>query len=38
VGMIEKTFLIFEENEYSKIFDNADFGYAQITVNRPLKV
>lgn len=37
VGMIEKTFLNFEENEYSKIFDNADFGYAQITVNRPLK-
>lgn len=37
VVMIEKTFLNFEENEYSKIFDNADFGYAQITVNRPLK-
>jgi len=37
VGMIEKTFLNFEENEYSKIFDNADFGYAQITVNRPLR-
>ena len=30
-------FLNFEENEYSKIFDNTDFGYAQITVNRPLK-
>ncbi|GAB1405935.1 hypothetical protein MASR1M74_31170 [Lentimicrobium sp.] len=37
VVMIEKTFLNFEDNEYSKIFDNADFGYAQITVNRPLK-
>ncbi|HCF63105.1 MAG TPA: SAM-dependent DNA methyltransferase [Chitinophagaceae bacterium] len=37
VAMIEKTFLNFEDNEYSKIFDNADFGYAQITVNRPLK-
>lgn len=37
VGMIEKTFLNFEENEFSKIFDNSDFGYAQITVNRPLK-
>lgn len=37
VNMIEKTFLNFEENEYSKIFDNVDFGYAQITVNRPLK-
>jgi type I restriction enzyme M protein len=37
LGMIEKTFLNFEESECSKIFDNADFGYAQITVNRPLK-
>ncbi len=37
VSMIEKTFLNYEENEFSKIFDNADFGYAQITVNRPLK-
>lgn len=37
VSSIEKTFLNFEENEYSKIFDNEDFGYAQITVNRPLK-
>lgn len=37
VAMIEKTFLNFEESEYSKIFENADFGYAQITVNRPLK-
>ena len=30
-------YLNFEDNEYSKIFDNADFGYAQITVNRALK-
>ncbi len=37
VAMIEKAFLNFKENEFSKIFDNADFGYAQITVNRPLK-
>lgn len=37
IAAIEKTFLNFEENEYSKIFDNEDFGYAQITVNRPLK-
>ncbi|WP_332912628.1 hypothetical protein [Algoriphagus boritolerans] len=28
-------YLDFEENEYSKIFDNKDFGYTQITVNRP---
>lgn len=27
----------FEENEQSKIFDNADFGYSTITVERPLK-
>lgn len=44
IEAIEKMFLNFEDlsaeqagNEYSKIFDNADFGYAQITVNRPLK-
>jgi type I restriction enzyme M protein len=37
VGMIENAFLNFEENEYSKIFYNSDFGYSQITVNRPLK-
>jgi type I restriction enzyme M protein len=37
IPVIEKMFLNFEENEYSKIFDNTDFGYAQITVNRPLK-
>lgn len=30
-------FMAFEENEYSKIFDNADFGYSQITVHRPLR-
>lgn len=29
-------FMAFEENEYSKIFDNEDFGYSQITVHRPL--
>jgi len=29
-------FMAFEENEYSKIFDNADFGYSQITVHRPM--
>lgn len=30
-------FMAFEENEYSKIFDNADFGYSQITVHRPVR-
>lgn len=37
IAEIERTYLCFEENEYSKIFDNANFGYAQITVNRPLR-
>jgi type I restriction enzyme M protein len=37
IPVIEKMFLNFEENEFSKIFYNEDFGYAQITVNRPLK-
>jgi len=27
----------FSENEFSKIFDNADFGYSTVTVERPLK-
>lgn len=28
----------FGENEHSKIFDNKDFGYQRITVERPLKL
>jgi type I restriction enzyme M protein len=28
----------FEENEHSKLFDNADFGYRTITVERPLRL
>ena len=28
----------FTENEHSKIFDNEDFGYHKITVERPLKL
>src|SRR5699024_7352293 len=28
----------FEESENSKIFDNEDFGYRKITVERPLKL
>lgn len=27
----------FEENEYSKIFNNEDFGYYKVTVERPLR-
>lgn len=37
IGKIEQLYFDLEENEYSKIFDNKDFGYAQITVNRPLR-
>ena len=35
ITAIEKLYLAFEETEYSKIFDNNDFGYSQITVHRP---
>jgi len=28
----------FKENEHTKIFDNEDFGYCKITVERPLKL
>jgi type I restriction enzyme M protein len=28
----------FEEGERSKIFDNADFGYSRVTVERPLRL
>lgn len=27
----------YEENEYSKIFDNEDFGYTRIIIERPLR-
>lgn len=32
---ITKLLLNFEENEYCRIFDNEQFGYYKITVNRP---
>jgi type I restriction enzyme M protein len=35
---IVRTYAAFEETETSKIFKNADFGYRQITVERPLKL
>lgn len=28
----------FKENEHSKIFDNSEFGYRQITIERPLRL
>jgi type I restriction enzyme M protein len=33
--MITDIFLSFEENEYSKIFDNGEFGYWKVTVLQP---
>ncbi len=35
---IARIFGDFQESEHSKIFDNADFGYQRITVERPLKL
>lgn len=32
---VQELYFAFEENEYSKIFDNEDFGYYQITVHQP---
>lgn len=37
IAEITKIFKEFKEDEYSKIFDNKDFGYTRITVERPLK-
>jgi type I restriction enzyme M protein len=37
IDRVVKTFLKFEETEQSRIFDNAEFGYWKITVERPLK-
>ena len=38
IKQICDTFLNFEETEQSKIFDNADFGYWKVTVDRPLRI
>lgn len=32
---IQELYFAFEENQYSKIFDNTDFGFYQITVHQP---
>ena len=32
------TFIAFQETEQSKIFDNVDFGYHKVTVERPLRI
>ena len=38
IARISETFLAFKENEQSKIFDNAAFGYWKVTVERPLRI
>ena len=38
IARICDTFLAFEENEQSRIFDNDDFGYWKVTVERPLRI
>ncbi len=37
IARICDVFLNFEETEQSKIFDNAEFGYWKVTVERPLR-
>jgi type I restriction enzyme M protein len=37
IERIVETFLKFEESEQSRIFDNAEFGYSKVTVERPLR-
>ena len=38
IERIIETFLTFEDNEHSKIFDNAVFGYRKVRVERPLRL
>ncbi|WP_160069084.1 type I restriction-modification system subunit M [Sphingobacterium bovisgrunnientis] len=37
IQTIQEMYFAFEENEYSRIFDNQDFGFYQITVHQPEK-
>ena len=37
IQKIKDIYDLFEPSEFSKIFDNEDFGYTRITVERPLK-
>lgn len=37
IERIVETFLAFEETEQSRLFDNAEFGYSKVTVERPLR-
>ena len=34
---VTKIYKAFEDGEYCKVFDNDDFGYTKVTVERPLK-
>ncbi|KPV52206.1 DNA methyltransferase, partial [Kouleothrix aurantiaca] len=38
IGDIVRLYGKFEENEFSKIFDNADFGYNRVPIERPLRL
>jgi type I restriction enzyme M protein len=38
IQQVVKTFLAFEENEYSRIFPNEAFGFFKVTVERPLRL
>jgi type I restriction enzyme M protein len=37
IARIVETFVAFEETEHSRIFDDAEFGYSKVTVERPLR-
>jgi type I restriction enzyme M protein len=38
IDRIVQTFIGFEESEQSRIFDNREFGYWKVTVERPLRI
>lgn len=38
LGEIVRLYGAFKENEYSKIFDNEDFGYNRVIIERPLRL
>lgn len=38
IGYIVRLYGNFKENKYSKIFDNEDFGYNRVSIERPLRL
>ncbi|QGQ97550.1 SAM-dependent DNA methyltransferase [Paenibacillus psychroresistens] len=38
IGEISQIYGAFTENEYCKIFDNKEFGYLKVTIERPLRL